>query len=150
MHAGYFKALLFWKQEKAINILLPKLHHCTGEIGGVCNGVVCVTFLCVPWIVTWAPWKFLQKQKLQWFFPPLFDTFRDFTGYNSSLTDMTTLTLCWFGLFMNHVSTWRNTYSGEWVVQVVNGPSNDYNVVNVKPEGQDSCCKAHTYHTEMK
>lgn len=47
------------------------------------------------------------------FSPPLFDTFRDFTGYNSSLTDMTTLTLCWFGLFMNHVSTWRNTYSGE-------------------------------------
>lgn len=40
-----------------------------------------------------------------------------------------------------------NTYSGEGVVQVVNSPGNDYNVVNVKPEGQDSCCKAHTYHT---
>lgn len=50
---------------------------------------------------------------------------------------------------MNHLSTLNNTYSGEGVVQVVNGPSNDYNVVNVKPEGQDSCCKAHTYHTEM-
>lgn len=42
-----------------------------------------------------------------------------------------------------------DTYSGEGVVQVVNGPRYDYNVVNVKPEGQDGCCKAHTYHTDM-
>lgn len=52
-------------------------------------------------------------------------------------------------LSIGHVSSVCDTYSGEGVVQVVNGPSNDYNVVNVKPEGQDSCCKAHTYHTEM-
>lgn len=96
------------------------------------------------------------KQKLQCFFPTwtylgmlLFFFFTHIAGYNSSLADMTTLTLCWFWLFVNHVSACCNTYSGECVVQVVNGPRNDYNVVNVKPEGQDSCCKAHTYHTEL-
>lgn len=43
----------------------------------------------------------------------------------------------------------RHTYSGEGVVQVVNGPGNDNNVVNVKPKGQHSCCQAHTYDTVM-
>lgn len=63
--------LCCWKQEKAVNILLPKLHHCTGEIGGVCDWVVCITFLCVPWIVTRAPWKFLwEKKNYSGFFYP--------------------------------------------------------------------------------
>lgn len=39
------------RSEKAVDILLPKLHHCTGEVGVVYDGVVCVAFLCVPWIV---------------------------------------------------------------------------------------------------
>lgn len=80
MHAGDFKALLLWKQEKAVNILLPKLHHCAGEIGGIYNGVVCVTFLCVPWIVTGAPWKFLQNRNYRVFFPHL-DIFRHVTFF---------------------------------------------------------------------
>lgn len=46
------KLCCFEKQGRTVNILLPKLHHSTGEIGGICNAVVCVTFLCVPWIVT--------------------------------------------------------------------------------------------------
>lgn len=50
MHAGdiiYSSAV-----EKAVNILLPKLHHCTGEVAGIYNGVVCITLVCIPWIVT--------------------------------------------------------------------------------------------------
>lgn len=42
-------------KSKTINIVLPKLHHCAGEIGSVHNGVVCVTLLCVPRIVARAP-----------------------------------------------------------------------------------------------
>lgn len=38
-------------KRKTINIVLPKLHHGTGEIRGVPNGVVGVTLLCVPWVV---------------------------------------------------------------------------------------------------
>lgn len=49
-----------------------------------------------------------------------------------------------FDLSVYNVRELYNTYSGEGVVQIVNGPSNDDNVVNVKPEGQDSCCKANT------
>lgn len=113
---------------KAINILLPKLHHCTGEICSIYNGVVCITFLCIPLIVTRAPWKILKKTEITIYHEVMWQAWPDIG----------------FG-----VSAWCDTYSGEWIVQVVNGPSNDYNVVNVKPEGQDSCCKAHTYHTEV-
>lgn len=45
----------------ARQILLPKLHDGTGEIGGVYYAVVCITSLCVPWIVTRFPWKLLQR-----------------------------------------------------------------------------------------
>ena len=64
-------------KRKQVNILLPKLHHCTGEIGGICNGVVCVTFVCVPCVVTWAPWKILKNRNYSVFFSLLFDIFRD-------------------------------------------------------------------------
>lgn len=37
---------------REISILLPELHHRTGEVGRVCDGVVCVAFVRVPWIVT--------------------------------------------------------------------------------------------------
>lgn len=47
---------------KPVDILLPKLHHCTGEVGVVYDGVVCVAFLRVPWVVARAPWKVLQKK----------------------------------------------------------------------------------------
>lgn len=52
-----------------------------------------------------------------------------------------------FEIFL-HAIFLNNTYSGKWVVQVVNGPSNDYNVVDVKPEGEDSCSKAHTWRSK--
>lgn len=35
-------------------------------------------------------------------------------------------------------------YCGEGVVQIVNGPGNDDNIVDVKPEGQNCCCQAYT------
>lgn len=52
-------------------------------------------------------------------------------------------------VYLPHRGKVRHTYSGEGVVQVVNGPGNDNNVVNVKPKGQHSCCQAHTYDTVM-
>lgn len=51
-------------------VLLPELHHCTGEVGGVCDGVVCVTFICVPGIVTRAPWKVLKNRVDVFVCPP--------------------------------------------------------------------------------
>lgn len=157
-HTGDFKALLFWKARESSQYLTPKtppLHWWDWwylQWSGLCNISLCsmdcyMSSMEVP-----------AKQKLQSFFLTLkyldmllllFFFLTDIAGYSSSIPDMTTLTLCWFWLFLNHVSVYYYTYSGEWVVQVVNGPRNDYNVVNVKPEGQDSCRKAHTYHTEL-
>ena len=37
------------------------------------------------------------------------------------------------------------THRGEGVVQVVDGPGDDDNVVDVQPEGQHSCREAHTW-----
>lgn len=51
MHAGFQAQLCSQSKRKTINIVLPKLHHGTGEIGGVPDGVVCVTLLCVPRVV---------------------------------------------------------------------------------------------------
>lgn len=36
------------------------------------------------------------------------------------------------------------TYCGEGVVQVIQSPSNDHNVVNVEPEGEHGCSKANS------
>lgn len=55
MHAGFKAQLCSQSKRKTINIVLPKLHHGTGEIRGVPNGVVCVTLLCIPWVVARAP-----------------------------------------------------------------------------------------------
>lgn len=35
-----------------MHVLLPELHHCTGQVGGVCDAVVGVTSVCVPRVVT--------------------------------------------------------------------------------------------------
>lgn len=43
------------EKRKTVNIVLPKLHHGTGEVGGVPNGVVCVALLCIPRVVARAP-----------------------------------------------------------------------------------------------
>lgn len=153
MHAWYFKALLLWKQEKASQYLTPKtppLHWWDWWYlwwSSLCNICLCSMdcymssmggpekqkSCCVFFLCSWAflgICNFLQVSQ---------STFPD---------DIRTLTLCCF--FMNHMSTlYDYTYSRKGVIQVVNSPGNDYNVVNVKPEGQDSCCKAHTYHTEM-
>lgn len=48
---GFKARLCSQSKSKTINIVLPKLHHCAGEIGSVHNGVVCVTLLCIPGIV---------------------------------------------------------------------------------------------------
>lgn len=38
-----------------------------------------------------------------------------------------------------------STHRGEGIVQVVDGPGDDDNVVDVQPEGQHSSSKAHTW-----
>lgn len=38
----------------------------------------------------------------------------------------------------------RGTHGGEGVVQVVQRPSNDHDVVNVEPEGEHGCSEANS------
>lgn len=45
-----------------VKVLLPKLHHSTGEVCCVCDAVVGVTLLCVPWIIARFPWQFLHER----------------------------------------------------------------------------------------
>lgn len=62
MHAGFKALLCSQSKSETINIVLPKLHHCTGEVRSVRNGVVCVTLVCIPWVVARAPWQFLKNK----------------------------------------------------------------------------------------
>lgn len=108
-------------------ILLPKLHDSAGEIGGVYYAVVCITSVCVPWIVTSFPWKLLQKAQECFIilYNYLFKKYPKNNYLNKSPNDF------FYGMQV-HVT--RNAYSGKGVVQVVQGPGNDDNVVNVQPE----------------
>lgn len=79
----------------------------------------------------------------------LHDKFRDYQFLADIAGYIPNEQPCFYLSFSFKWNTLYNTYSGEGVVQVVNGPSNDYNVVNVEPEGQNSRCKAHTCHRKM-
>lgn len=50
------------KQSKETQLcnLLPKLHHSTGEVFGICDAVVGVAAVCVPGIATSLPWQLLK------------------------------------------------------------------------------------------
>ena len=54
-----------WSESESIqrdNLLLPELHHCAGQIGGVYDAVVGVASICVPRVATAAPRKFLHAE----------------------------------------------------------------------------------------
>lgn len=54
-----------WRSKQiCVSILLPKLHHCTGEVAGVGDAVVGVTAICVPGIATILPWQVLKIKKI--------------------------------------------------------------------------------------
>lgn len=47
-------------KKTVMSSLLPELHHSTGEVPGVCDGVVGVAAVCVPGIATSLPWQILK------------------------------------------------------------------------------------------
>lgn len=46
---------------------------------------------------------------------------------------------------INEVNEISGTHSREGIVQVVNGPGNDHNVIDIQPEGQNSSSQADTW-----